>query len=89
MEEKFVVFIKYNSGLFVHILLESQKQAKKEGKDSSFFQAPFNIKRTAPAISLMKRWLHYTDLVIMLMLKGSYIYFYLVNLMDSKGFRSL
>lgn len=55
MEEKFVVFIKYNSGLFVHILLESQKQAKKEGKDSSFFQAPFNIKRTAPAISLMKR----------------------------------
>lgn len=56
MEEKFVVaFIKYNSGLFVHTLLESQKQAKKEGEDSSLFQAPFNMKRTAPAISLMKR----------------------------------
>lgn len=56
MEEKFVVaFISYNSGLFVHTHLESQKEAKKEGKDSSFFQAPFNMKRTAPAISLMKR----------------------------------
>lgn len=43
--EKFVAaFIKYNSGLFVHTLLESQKQAKKEGKESSFFQAPFRIK---------------------------------------------
>lgn len=55
MEEKFVAFIKYNSGLFMHTLLESQKQAKKEGKDSFFFQAPFSIKRTAPAISLMRR----------------------------------
>lgn len=37
MEEKFVVvFIKYNSGLFVHTLLESQKQAKKERNLLSF-----------------------------------------------------
>ena len=64
-EEKFIVaFIKYNPGLYVHTLLESQKQGKKEGKDS-FFQAPFRIKRTAPTISLMNWWLHYTDLVIM------------------------
>ena len=53
-EEKFIVaFVKYNPGLFMDTLLESQKQAKKEGKDSSFFQAPFRIKRTAPAIALM------------------------------------
>lgn len=45
-EEKFIVaFVKYNPGLFVHTLLESQKQAKKEGKDSSFIQAPFRIKK--------------------------------------------
>lgn len=78
-EERFIVaFVKYNPGLLMHTLLESQRQAKKEGKDSSFFQAPFRIKRTAPAIPLMNWWLHHTDLVNMQMLKGSSIYFYLL-----------
>lgn len=80
-EERFIVaFVKYNPGLFMHTLLESQWQAKKEGKDSSFFQAPFRIKRTAPAIPLMNWWFHYTDLVNMQMLKGSSLYFYLLGL---------